>query len=407
MAQKRTHSSERNETKRFLVKERDPTDYRDIMRPFELSDLVPPKPKGPSAPPGQKSRKGRGARERDQTRRREVNNSRGAAELSAHFAAKLNVADELREGFSLFGMASSVTTPPREVEIETATVREVVRESIRVAKAKVKDNFFEPEFEPALMHVTAHLVASKLQHAHHGAVTGSSHFEELPGQTRVLEHVRMAATTTMVGIAAYLEHIGRFDFDGVRYTPYLRRLMRNDNIHGWQASDLHLHHTPQIYSNEFRGLMRDPVHGTAERRAIMDQLGIPIPALHLFGQPIPPVPDGRDIAADLAIVRRHLDLFSQRFPKCIRAIDIAAGGGSRMQLVAYEPSRDFAPDFVWSPLSLEAMDLYVGAAFGFCKDRGVDPPLPPEFHRRVARSQIHLLVTGALSTWLNNLMSRG
>jgi hypothetical protein len=403
MSQKRVNSSERSEVKRFLLKERDPTD---IMRPLELSDLVPPKPKGAAPAPGQWSRKGRGARERELNRRREVNNARGTAELSAHFAAKLNVADELREGFSLFGMACSVTVPPREIEVETSTVRDVVRESIRVAKAKVKDNFFEPEFEPALMHVTAHLVASKLQHAHSGAVTGSSHFEELPARTRVMEHVRMASTTTMVGIAAYLEHLGRFEFNGVRYTPYLRRLMKNDNINGWQASDLDLHHTPQIYSETFRGLMMSPIHGTAQRRATMEQLGIPIPALHLAGPP-PPIPDGRDIAADLAVVRRHLNLFSQRFPKCIRAIDIAAGSGSRMQLVAYEPTRDFAPDFVWSPLSLEAMDLYVGAAFGFCQDRGYDPPLPPEFHRRVATSQIHLLVNGALSTWLNNLMSRG
>jgi len=368
------------------------------MRPLELSDLVPPTRPRSSALPSF-NRKGKGSKARGTEQRRGYINNIGKLDLSAHFNMKLNVVDEMREAFSFVGTVGPVTHPPQVIEIETSGVREIVHESIVAVQSKVKENFFTAEFEPALQHVTAHLVAAKMQFAHSGSATGTSQNEELPSAVRMNEHVRMTSTTTLIGIAQYIDSIGRFEIEGVRYTPYLRELVHADSVQVWLGSHFKFHHLPQLYTETYRQTLAQAVPGNA---AIVAQMENPENYLRM----IMPGNTGRDLVRDLATVRFHLEKLSQKFPKCVRAVDVTTGTGSLVQAVAYEPPDGYEPARIWSPLSVEAMDLYIGAAFGFCTMwPGV--PLPPALHQRVAKSQIHAIKTGAITTWLSNLMSRG
>lgn len=375
-----------------FLKPRDPTDLFERMRPLELSDLVEPKHQSGKRTGPSTNRKGRGAKERETLNRRNYTNANAQKDLNDHFAMKMNTVDEFRDAFTVVGTVGPVSSPPRVIEVETAGIRDVIHESVRIAQSKVKADFFTPEFEPALCHVAAHLNASKLQHAHRGSATGSSLYDEVPANLQLNEHVRMVATTTFIGVAGYLESIGRFDDNGSRFTPYLRSLVRNDDIGSWHPEHCMYHHMPQMYTAAYRQTFVDEPT-TEEQRNVMRGL-----------RALPPDPP-RNIITDLAIVQDHMERLGQKFPKCVRSIDVSSGVGSRVQLVAYRPPDAFEPTRVWSPLELEALDLYVGATFGFCRDKD-GLPLPPELHPRLISRQIHTSL-GGVSAWINNLMSRG
>jgi hypothetical protein len=389
------------------------------MEPLGNDDFTAPRQRQPRQ--GPPNRKGRGAQQRDQDRYRANQNERFQQELSDHFAQKINFADKYREAFTVVGRSGVVSQPDRVVEIETAGVRQVVFDCVEIAKSK-KD-VFTPDFVPALLHVTAHQVAAKLEHAHMRSTLGSTASEQIPRNHQVVEHVRCASMNTLIGVAGYLDHVGNFMDDTAMVTPYLRRLVRGDSGSSFDPSDIMLHHVPQLYSEAYRSRFLVPPAPAATYQQRIEAIQPYRDEAAIIGIPLPehdaPGPGpGRDLVDDLRIVQHNILLIQSKYKEIVVSVDVSTGKGSRSQHVAYTEAKPFEQNHVWSALAVDAMDLYVGAAFGFCIDRllwtgaplGFDPPdnkIPPEHHLRLARRQMHVVVPGSIHTWVKNLMLRG
>jgi len=415
---KRTQSEvslEDTSNRRPFLKPRGDT-LEERMRPLEKEDLFPKSTnQSKKSPLSKPQRHGQGVQKRRQESRRTYINNGAVSSINAHFNTKLDLADSLAESFSFVGNQGVPSTPPRVVEIETATVREIVSDSIEMAKGKVKGDFFTPEFEPALMHVTAYHVASKLYYAHMTGGLGCTEGEVLPERHKRMEEVRSTVTTTLAPIAYYINQIGNFEVDGTLHVPYLRRLRRADTVTSWQPDDIHLHHSDQLYSGVVRANFGD-FGVRADARALAIRSGIPVRAPPIYGVPIDPgydgpehmivqaLPPGRDLVADIQLVIRTMSRLKVKYDKIITGIDVTGGRGSPIQTVALGLPEAYVPASVWSSLPLQARDLYIGAAMGFCREH---PGLAyPAFqHPDCLKVMHHFALTGCIVNWISNFMA--
>jgi len=378
--------------------------------PSEPSDFdLAPRPKGPKPQGRSNQRRGKGTADRQQTARREYGNKKFQATLDEHFNTILNMKDETYEAFSFVGNQGDVVSPPRAIEIETASVVEVIDTSINIAMGKVKPGFFDPEFRDALVHVTACQVSSKLAYAHLRSPLGNTTSEVIPETHSRLERVRLSANTTFKPVILYLDQVGNFEHDGTIHVPYLRGLKREDSASFWPPDITKYHCTDQLYSRTVRESVALAPPDICER---LISMGIPIgyptyPPLPLgFEGPserIVVVPPGRDLVMDCDIVNRNFDRLVQKFPKLVGNFVLDGGRGSVLQSVVTAPAVGFESDTVWSPLPLPARDLYIGASLRFCIDDG---HVPPWQHPGCKKHLGHFVVRGAIQRWIGNFMSR-
>jgi len=415
---KRTQSEvslEETPGRRPFLKPRGDT-MEERMRPLEKEDFYPkssnPSKKSPLSKP---QRQSQGTQKRRQESRRTYINNGAVSSINAHFNTKLNLADDLAEAFSFVGNQGVPSNPPRVVEIETATVCQVVADSIKMAEGKVKAGFFEPEFKPALMHVTAYHVASKLYYAHMTGGLGCTDAEVLPDRHKRMEEVRSTVTTTLAPIAFYVNQIGNFEVDGTLHVPYLRRLRRADTNSSWLPTDIRLHHTDQLYSSTVRDKFGDfGVDVTARAEAANRR--IPVRAPPIYGVPVDPgfdgpahmivqaLPPGRDLVADIHLVIDTMSRLKVKYDKIISGIDVTGGRGSPIQTVALGLPEAFLPVSVWSPLPLQARDLFIGATLGFCHEFH-DMAFPPFQHPDCLKVMHHCALTGCIVNWISNFMA--